>query len=199
METTPRTAGVEPTIGAAAAHLAVDDDATGPGSVPLVAVLARDPGGLAGDVGEQGLDVAPPCQVQDLFWTALLGKALAGLAGQPLGEGALDVELAVAGLSRKLLGRLNHWLLHLLVPRLHLLWRVHLRRRLVLVLLLVLMLLLLVLVLVLGLVLLLMRRLGVLVRGLSVLGMCKALLHVVQLVLDGLGHGVARGTGSAVR
>lgn len=136
MKAAPRTTSIEPAICTATTHLAVDDDATSPWAVALVAVLARHPRGLAGDVGKQRLDVAATCEVESLLGPALLGQALAGLARQPLGEGALDVELAVPGLPCEFLGGLDHGLLvHRLVARLHLLRGTHLGGRLVLVLL----------------------------------------------------------------
>ena len=81
MKAAPGTASIEPTVCTAAAHLAVDNDATGPWAVALVTILAGDTSGLASDVGKQGFDIAPPRQVEDLLWPALLGEALAGLPG----------------------------------------------------------------------------------------------------------------------
>ncbi len=100
VEATPGAAGVEPAVGAAAAHLAVDDDAARPGPWPLWQFLQAE-GQLAGDVGEEGLDVAAALQVELLLGPALLGKAQARLARQPLGQRALDVELAVARVARE--------------------------------------------------------------------------------------------------
>jgi hypothetical protein len=144
-----------------------------------VAVLAGHPRGLAGDVGKQRLNIAPPSKVESLLWPALLGKALAGLTRQPLGERALDVELAVPGVPSEFLGGLHHGLVHRLVAGLHLLRGAHLGRRLVLVL------------------MLLVSEL-VLMGMLGVLGMRQVLLHLLQLLLDGLGHGAPRAAGAAV-
>ena len=91
MKAAPRTTRVEPTIRTATTHLAVDNDATSPRAVALVAVLAGHPCGLAGDVGKQRLNVAPPSKVESLLRPALLGKTLTRLTRQPLGERALDV------------------------------------------------------------------------------------------------------------
>jgi hypothetical protein len=129
-------------------------------------------------VGKQRLDVAPPSKVESLLWPALLGKALAGLTRQPLGEGALDVELAVPGVPGAFLGGLDQGLVHRLVAGLHLLRGAHLGGRLVLVL------------------MLLVSEL-VLVGMLGVLGMHQVLLHLLQLLLDGLRHGAAPRTAAA--
>lgn len=103
MKRTPRTAGVEPAVGAAATHLAVIDDARGPGPVALVAVLAG-PGGLfARDVSQQGLDVATSFDVELLVGTTLDGVAQGGLAGELLAEGAVDLDGASVGRDDDLL------------------------------------------------------------------------------------------------
>jgi hypothetical protein len=138
----------------------------------LVAILAGDTSRLAGDVGEQGLDVAPTRQVEDLLGAALLGKALAWFARQPLSKGALDVEVDISRLPRKLLCRLEHGRVDRLVVGLHLLRGAHLGWRLVLM-----------------------------VLMLMLVGMCsvcQALLHLVELFLNGLRHGVSYSTDAAV-
>lgn len=104
MEGTPRTRRVEPAVGTAATHLAVDHDAGGPGSVALVTVLTGHGRGLAGDVGEQGLDVAASLQIELLLGAALLGQTHARLAGQALGQRALDRDVLVSRLQGETLG-----------------------------------------------------------------------------------------------
>lgn len=160
MKAAPSTTSVEPTIGTATTHLAVDDDAASPWAMALVAVLAGHSRGLASDVGKQCLDVAPTGEVEGLLWPALLGKALARLAGQPLGERALDVEVAVPRVPGEFICGLNHGLIHPLVAGLHLLRGAHLGGRLVLVL------------------MLLVREL-MLVGLLGVLSMRQVLLHLL--------------------
>ena len=107
VEATPCPAGVKPAVGATAAHLAVDNDAAHPRAVALVAVLAGDTGGLAGDVREQSLDVAPPREIENLLRTPLLRVAMAGFARQPLRQRALDVEPLVARFDGQLLRGLD--------------------------------------------------------------------------------------------
>lgn len=171
MEAAPRTARIEPAVGATTAHLTIDDDAARPRAVAFVAIFAGNPRGLASNVGEQGLDVAPARQVESLLGPALVGEALAGLACQPLGKSALDVEVAVPGVPREVLGGLDHGRVHHLVAGLHLMRGPHLGGRLVLV------------------------SVRVLV---DMLGLCQVLLHLLQLLLDGLGHAAPGGDGSAV-
>ncbi len=105
VERAPGARGVKPAVGAAAAHLAVDDDAGVPGPVALVAVLAGDGGQLAGNMGKEGLNVATAAEVQHLLGPALLGQPHAGLARQPLRQRALDDHRAVPGLLRQHLRR----------------------------------------------------------------------------------------------
>ena len=166
MEAAPRTARIEPTVGATTAHLTIDDDAARPRAVAFVAIFAGNPRGLASNVGEQGLNVAPARQVESLLGPALVGEALAGLACQPLGKSALDVEVAVPGVPREVLGGLDHGRVHHRVAGLHLMRGPHLGGRLVLV------------------------SVRVLV---DMLGLCQALLHLLQLLLNG-----PRGDGPAV-
>ena len=137
----------------------------------FVAIFAGNPRGLASNVSKQGLDVAPARQVESLLRPALVGEALAGLACQPLGKSALDVEVAVPGVTREVLGGLDHGRVQRRVAGLHLMRGPHLGGRLVLV------------------------SVRVLV---DMLGLCQVLLHLLQLLLDGLGHGAPRDDGSAI-
>ncbi len=130
----------------------------------FVTVFAGNARGLASDVGKQGLDVASAGQVESLLGPALVGEALAGLACQPLGQSALDVEITVPGVPREVLGGLDHGWVHNRVAGLHLMRGSHLGGRLVLV------------------------SVRVLV---DMLGLCQVLLHLLQLLLDGLGHGAS--------
>ncbi len=107
MEAAAGAARVEPAVCAAAAHLAIDDDTADPRAMPFMAVLAGQAGGLAGDVGEQGLDVAAAAEVELLVRAALLGEAAADLAGEALGQGALDVEIRVARLEGEYVSHLG--------------------------------------------------------------------------------------------
>jgi hypothetical protein len=93
-------------------------------------VVARARGQVARDLREQRLDVAAAHHVEVLVRLALVGVALAGLARQPLREGAVDLELGVPGVPRHVLRRREVVLLLLLLLRMQmLLWLVLLRLR----------------------------------------------------------------------
>ena len=104
----------------------------------FVAVLAGNSRRLASDVGKQGLDVAPPRQVQTLLRSALVGDPLPWFARQSLRKRALDVEVLVTRFPREFLRHLDQGRLNRLVGWLHLLRGTHLGLRLVLLLMLML-------------------------------------------------------------
>lgn len=97
MKRTPRTAGIEPAVRAAATYLAVINNALGPGPVALMAVLAGSRRNLAGDMCQEGLDVAPALDVEPLLDAALDGLALGGLVGQALAQHAVDADAVAVG------------------------------------------------------------------------------------------------------
>lgn len=103
MKAATGTASVEPAVGTATTHLAVDDDAAVPWAVALVAVLARHTGFHPGDVRKQGLDVASAGEVEGLLRAALLRMALAGLPRQSFRQGAVQVQAVVSRLLGELL------------------------------------------------------------------------------------------------
>lgn len=80
--------------------------------MPFVTILARLGRQVAGYVRKQGLDVAPPLQVQLLFRAPLVRETHAGFAREPLGQGALNREAVIARFHGKFLCRLHHLRIH---------------------------------------------------------------------------------------
>lgn len=110
VERTPRAASIVPAIGATATHLTIDNDTNSPGSVSLVAILARASRLLTGNVCEKSLDVAAPDKVKLLLLASLNGKTTTGLAHEAPRQGAgrlIQVEIIVAALASKLGSRLH--------------------------------------------------------------------------------------------
>ncbi len=55
--------GIEPAVGTAPAHLAVNHNTGSPRAMSLATVLARCRELVPGDMREEGLDIAPPTEV----------------------------------------------------------------------------------------------------------------------------------------
>lgn len=118
VERTSRAGSIEPAVGTAAAHLAVDYDTAVPRPVSLVAVLARDRGQFAGDVREERLDVAPSRQIQRLLGSALVCEPQAGVSRQALRQRALDDKVVVSRVLRQLLRGRGHSGVHTMTTHL---------------------------------------------------------------------------------
>lgn len=106
MEGTSCTARVEPAIGAAAAHLAIDNYTLSPRAMAFVAVFTWRRGYFASNMCKEGLDVASPLKIENLLHATLLGMAHAGLAGEALTHGTIDNKV-IATLACHLLGGLS--------------------------------------------------------------------------------------------
>lgn len=98
MKGTAGSRSIEPAIGAAATHLTINDDATGPRAMTFVAVLTLLGGLLASNVREQSFNIAATRQVEALLGATLVSQTHTGLVGQSLRQCALYNDVRVAGL-----------------------------------------------------------------------------------------------------